>query len=1256
MRGLSALVGSLVLAPAVLASSPTIAPQPTLRFATGDFRPGGPSPAAPSWFLAASIATSGRGSRYVVAVTKGPLGPSERAQIESLGAEILGYVPIHGYRLRVAPESESALRRLSFVAWLGALPAHLKVEPELAATASSPARPTPIRVVLTAGESKLRVVEALSGVPVIASPSGKDGAWRVVATVPADRLAAVLSSVAALPEVEAVEPVRRFRRMNQDAVWVHQSFVGPSPQQTPLFSHGIFGCGQIAAVADSAQDYDLCYFRDTVNGAPPVATCGFAPCPAAIPAPTRRKDILYYNWSGGPSGEEDTCPATTTGSSGHGTHTSGSVAGDTAPYADCVGFASPGRNGGDGQAPGAKLVMQEIGDGFEYLNDLGGTMWNLTDVAFQSGARIHSNSWNGACYDQLGTCFPGCTMPYDSFARDADLAMWSHPELLVVVAAGNGGTFCPAPISVGTPANAKNVLAVGSIGHGADATIPSWFSSPGPVHDGRLGATVAAQGEATVSAASDANLATGNCSSCALDGSSMSAPTVAGLAALVREYYTAGFLFAGTRDAAHGFTPSAALLKATLIDAAVSLGANAPGPDFDSGFGRIQLDRTLPFSGSAFKLSVDDHREGLTSGSVVDHAYDVAAGTPFRATLVWTDYPASLNAAIARVNELKLEVVDPSGTVWFQTLHPATGLPVATSNPADPHDPLNVEERLVFEAPAAGRYIVRVRGIDVPFGPQPFALVVRGALTDCPAPTAPVTPTLATPATHRVLVSWPAVAGAAAYNVYRALGACPASSWIRVGTVASTSLLDTTVSGGATYSYYVAATSDSAAACESPRSPCASVIPTGDCFLHPSFHGVKTVESAGVTTCKVDLTWDAASPYCQGDVRYNVYRGTTAGFVPGAGNRIARCVAGTSFSDAVGLVSGSPRWYVVRAEDATTGHSGPCRGGNEEQNTIAIAASPDGPPALGTWSDDAGDSGTAKLSTTPPWTVAGSEGRTGPMVYTAASSEGVCADLTTPALTLADPGEGPQLTFWTKHDLEYDPTGEIYGTEGSLGQAEIATGPTFANWTRLPLSPNYPELVEFPFNQCASTQAVTRYFTGDHSTYATYTASLLNWAGGDVKIRFHLSGDLLYVGGNWWVDDIVVTRAMVPGSCQTIAAGPPPIPDGSIVPGIPMRASRSGGNVVVTWDAAACAAAAVNIYRGAIGDFASFTGGHCGLPANGSATIALPNNVWFLVAATDGVSKDGSYGRTESGGEANYSGAAVACPGISAHVTNNACP
>lgn len=135
-----------------------------------------------------------------------------------------------------------------------------------------------------------------------------------------------------------------------------------------------------------------------------------------------------------------------------------------------------------------------------------------------------------------------------------------------------------------------------------------------------------------------------------------------------------------------------------------------------------------------------------------------------------------------------------------------------------------------------------------------------------------------------------------------------------------------------------------------------------------------------------------------------------------------------------------------------------------------------------------------------------------------------------------------------------------------------------------------------------------------------------------------------------------MTKAIVPGSCTTISAGPPPIPDGATTPGAPLRASKSGGQVLVTWDVSQCPATAVNIYRGVLGNFTTFTAGDCNLPPSGTATLALPDNVWFLAAATDGAATDGSWGRTSTGAERSYAGASVACPAITHHVTNNGCP
>jgi hypothetical protein len=140
------------------------------------------------------------------------------------------------------------------------------------------------------------------------------------------------------------------------------------------------------------------------------------------------------------------------------------------------------------------------------------------------------------------------------------------------------------------------------------------------------------------------------------------------------------------------------------------------------------------------------------------------------------------------------------------------------------------------------------------------------------------------------------------------------------------------------------------------------------------------------------------------------------------------------------------------------------------------------------------------------------------------------------------------------------------------------------------------------------------------------------------------------------VDDIKVTHTLVPGSCTTEAAGPPPIPDGASVPGQPMTVATRGADLVLNWDATQCPPTAVNIYWGNLGSFSTFAGGVCGLAPTGTATISLAGNVWFVVAATDGAATDGSWSRDALGNEKNYSGAATACPAIIRHVTNNDCP
>ena len=121
------------------------------------------------------------------------------------------------------------------------------------------------------------------------------------------------------------------------------------------------------------------------------------------------------------------------------------------------------------------------------------------------------------------------------------------------------------------------------------------------------------------------------------------------------------------------------------------------------------------------------------------------------------------------------------------------------------------------------------------------------------------------------------------------------------------------------------------------------------------------------------------------------------------------------------------------------------------------------------------------------------------------------------------------------------------------------------------------------------------------------------------------------------------------------SSGAPVLPAG-LSKSVPLLAARSGTDVAVSWDVASCPAAAYHVYRGTIGDFTTFTSGACDLPPTGSAVVAMPDDAWFLVVATDGAATDGSWSRTADGSELSYAGASLACPAITAHAAGGACP
>ena len=69
-----------------------------------------------------------------------------------------------------------------------------------------------------------------------------------------------------------------------------------------------------------------------------------------------------------------------------------------------------------------------------------------------------------------------------------------------------------------------------------------------------------------------------------------------------------------------------------------------------------------------------DEAAPLTTGATATYTFTVSeAGRPFKATLVWTDYPASPSATVSLVNDLDLRLVAPDGSSYWGTCSPAAG-------------------------------------------------------------------------------------------------------------------------------------------------------------------------------------------------------------------------------------------------------------------------------------------------------------------------------------------------------------------------------------------------------------------------------------------------------------------------------------------------------------------------------------------------------------------------------------------------------
>jgi hypothetical protein len=614
-----------------------------------------------------------------------PITDAQREELLRLNVELLQPVPEDAFVARVSGTRLGALRRLSYVHWVGPLRAEHKVHQKLSGLKEKRA----VSFLIAPNARATEVAFLKKRIAGVQSSQATMAGTVLHGYVDAKQLEALSQS----PAVLWIEPASKPKLFDEMSAEIIEGELEEPGAYIP--SLGFTGKGVTVSVADSG----------LMEG----TTAGMHPDLAG------RVDAFFHYGQLDSAADEHS----------HGTHVSGIVAGNGATgEMDEFGYLY-----GLGVAPEAHLVTQRLFDG------LGGyeapeSFEQLTRDAVQAGAIIGSNSWGDDTQGQYDLS----AMEFDGLVRDADAQTPGDQPYILEFSAGNAG---PGEQTIGSPAVGKNVIATGAAqnnrfdfiiyAEGQDAMAD--FSSRGPCADGRIKPDVVAPGTWIASLQSSA--ATDESAWLSISpnyqyqgGTSQSGPHVSGAAAVFVQYY---------RETHNGATPSPALVKAALINSAVDMDSEfgtAAIPNNDEGWGRVDLTELI---GSDKTFEFVDQTTPLIQGQVYEkNVYVADDSLPLRFSLVYTDVPGTPLVIPALVNDLDLEVIGPDGVIY------AGNQMIDGESAPQPagRDSLNNVEGVYLNTPVSGEYTVRIRARrvaqdarrDTAATDQDFALVVSGSL------------------------------------------------------------------------------------------------------------------------------------------------------------------------------------------------------------------------------------------------------------------------------------------------------------------------------------------------------------------------------------------------------------------------------------------------------------------------------------------------------------------------------------------------